>query len=46
MKSKSRHKPVTFQAAVTRRTFAAGAGAAGLIAASAPFQIAVRRERP
>jgi branched-chain amino acid transport system substrate-binding protein len=32
----SRHKPRT---AVTRRSFAAGAGAAGLLVASAPFQI-------
>ena len=39
MKARSHRKPDTSQAAVTRRSFAAGAGAAGLLAASAPFQI-------
>jgi branched-chain amino acid transport system substrate-binding protein len=39
MKARSHRKPDKLQAAVTRRTFAAGAGAAGLLAASAPFHI-------
>ena len=39
MKTKSHRKSDTSQLAVTRRTFAAGVGAAGLLAGSAPFQI-------
>src|SRR6266700_1818756 len=39
MKSRSHRKTNKSQAAVTRRAFTAGAGAAGLVAASAPFQI-------
>jgi branched-chain amino acid transport system substrate-binding protein len=39
MKTGSHRKTDTSQLAVTRRTFTAGAGAAGLLAASAPFQI-------
>src|SRR6476660_8577793 len=39
MKTGSRHTTDGSQAALTRRTFAAGAGAAGLLATSAPFQI-------
>jgi branched-chain amino acid transport system substrate-binding protein len=39
MKNGSRRTPDRSRAAVTRRSFAAGAGAAGLLAVSAPFQI-------
>ncbi|TMJ77337.1 MAG: branched-chain amino acid ABC transporter [Alphaproteobacteria bacterium] len=39
MKTGSHRKIDTSQLAVTRRTFTAGVGAAGLLAASAPFQI-------
>jgi branched-chain amino acid transport system substrate-binding protein len=39
MKARSHRRDDNSHAAVTRRTFAAGAGAAGLLAAFAPFQI-------
>src|SRR6476661_4045753 len=39
MKTRSHRKPDKTEATVTRRTFAAGAGAAGLLATSAPFNI-------
>jgi branched-chain amino acid transport system substrate-binding protein len=39
MKARSHRYSDMSQAAVTRRTFAAGAGAAGLLAASAPFHV-------
>ena len=39
MQAKSHRKPDKSQAAVSRRSFATGAGAAGLLAAAAPFQI-------
>jgi branched-chain amino acid transport system substrate-binding protein len=40
------HKPLTPSARVTRRSFAAGVGAAGLIAGSAPFNIARAQSGP
>src|SRR6185436_7708629 len=39
MTSKSQHKPARARAGVSRRTFAAGIGAAGVLAGASPFSV-------